>query len=223
MLWYADDVFTIHTRWLYRYAAELKRRSIRMPFECITRADRLSPQVVETLAQMGCFRLWIGSESGSQRVLDAMRREVTVAEVQAATHLARRHGIEVGMFIMLSIQGEEPRDLFDTVEHLKKAAPDIFLTTVSYPIKGTPYYQQVADRVVAQGTWEQWSDHGLSIRGRRSRRYYSLATRWMVGSVALHRQIHGSTAFDPLLATKSAVNVAVGRLGMLLTQHQSQE
>ena len=171
MLWYADDVFTIHTRWFYRYAEELKRRGIRIPFECITRADRMNPQVVETLAQMGCFRVWIGSESGSQRVLDAMRREVTVAEVQAATHLAQRHGIEVGMFIMLGFEGEELRDLTETVAHLKKAAPDIFLTTISYPIKGTPYYRQVADRVVAQGSWEQWSDRSLSVRGRRSRTF----------------------------------------------------
>src|SRR5262249_38058624 len=72
MLWYADDVFTIHPGWTLNYAAELRRRGIRMPFECITRADRLTPQTADALAEMGCFRVWIGSESGSQRILDAM-------------------------------------------------------------------------------------------------------------------------------------------------------
>ncbi|MBI1801114.1 MAG: radical SAM protein, partial [Chloroflexi bacterium] len=219
MLWYADDVFTIHTRWFYRYADELKRRGIKIPFECITRGDRMNPQVIETLAQMGCFRVWIGSESGSQRVLDAMRREVTVEEVRTATHLAKQHGIEVGMFIMLGFEGEEPQDLEATVDHLKKADPDIFLTTVSYPIKGTPYYQQVAGRVLASGGWEQWSDRSLSVRGRKSRTFYSHATRWMVGAVALHRQLNGQ-GFNPLKTAKAAGNVALGRLGMMMTQKQ---
>ncbi len=78
MAWMADDVFTIHHGWLFQYAAELKRRGLKLPFECISRADRLNLEVVKTLAEIGCFRVWIGSESGSQRILDAMERGVTV-------------------------------------------------------------------------------------------------------------------------------------------------
>ena len=74
-LWYADDVLTIHPRWFLQYAAELTRRGLRVPFECISRADRLDEEVVDALAEMGCARLWIGAESGSQRVLDAMKRK----------------------------------------------------------------------------------------------------------------------------------------------------
>ena len=78
MLWLADDVFTIHHGWLEEFAAEMGRRGIRIPFECISRADRIIPRVADLLAALGCFRIWIGSESGSQRVLDAMQRGVTV-------------------------------------------------------------------------------------------------------------------------------------------------
>ena len=92
MAWMADDVFTIHHGWLFQYAGELKRRGVKVPFECISRADRLNPQVVETLAEMGCFRVWIGSESGSQRILDAMERGVTVEEVRSAVALCESHG-----------------------------------------------------------------------------------------------------------------------------------
>ena len=55
------------------------------------------------------------------------------------------------MFIMLGYDGERMEDLRATVDHLKHTAPDVFLTTVSYPIKGTPYYDQVADRLGAAG------------------------------------------------------------------------
>src|SRR5262249_13046749 len=73
MLWMADDVFTIHPGWIMKYADEMRRRDLKIPFECITRADRLNLQMAETLASLGCFRVWIGSESGSQKILDAMQ------------------------------------------------------------------------------------------------------------------------------------------------------
>ena len=77
-----------------------------MPYECISRADRLTEELVETLTRMGCFRIWIGSESGSQRILDAMGRGVRAEQVRAVTRVCQRHGIEVGMFLMVGYEGE---------------------------------------------------------------------------------------------------------------------
>ncbi len=216
-LWYADDVFTIKPSWFFAYAAELERRGLYLPFECISRADRLNERVVETLARMGCYRVWIGSESGSQRILDAMRRDVMVEAVQAMTHLCRRHGIEVGMFIMLGYDGEEQSDLATTVEHLKRADPDVFLTTVTYPIKGTGYYKKVEDKILARADWEARTDRDLTVAGRHSRRYYESAIRWMVGEVMLHKQwTNGRT--DVMQLLKAAANVVRGRVGMALTR-----
>ena len=107
MLWIADDVFTIHPGWIAEYAAEMKRRGIRIPFECITRADRLNERIAETLAELGCLRVWIGSESGSQRILDAMQRGVTVEQVRRAVALCKQTGIQTGMFLMWGYEGEE--------------------------------------------------------------------------------------------------------------------
>src|SRR6185436_20112414 len=126
MLWYVDDVFTINHGWLRRYAAEMARRGLHIPFECISRADRINEDMADALARLGCLRLWIGSESGSQRVLDAMDRRVSVEQVQRATRMLQLRGIQVGMFIMLGYVGEERGDLEATVEHLKRAAPDVF-------------------------------------------------------------------------------------------------
>ena len=80
-LWYADDVFAIHRSGRSTYAAELQRRQLRLPFECISRAERIDDAVADALASSGCWRVWIGSESGSQRMLDAMQRRVTVERV----------------------------------------------------------------------------------------------------------------------------------------------
>jgi anaerobic magnesium-protoporphyrin IX monomethyl ester cyclase len=187
MLWMADDVFTIHHGWLDSYAAELQRRGIHVPFECITRADRLNARVAEQLAGMGCFRVWIGSESGSQRVLDRMERGVTVRQVQEAVELCRANGIATGMFLMWGYEGEQEEDIALTVEHVKSCRPDVYLTTVSYPIKGTPYYEETAERLVGIEGWQQASDRDLRIRGRHSRRYYEFADQWLKSEMAMSK------------------------------------
>ena len=213
-LWYADDVFAIHRSWTVTYARELEQRRIRLPFECISRAERIDDEVAAALASLGCFRVWIGSESGSQRILDAMKRKVTVDQVREAAARLRRHGIEVGMFIMLGFDGEEQADLQATVDHLKRTAPDIFLTTVSYPIKGTPYYDRVADRLVPPAAWQDGTDRDLVIRGRPVRTYYDFARRWMTAEVAKDQHWRRGRYAR---AARSASSALVGRLGMAVT------
>lgn len=219
VIWYADDVFAINRRWFFQYAEALKQRGVRIPFECISRADRLNEEVVITLADMGCFRLWNGSESGSQRVLDAMDRKVNVKDVQEKTHLLQKYGIETGMFIMLGYEGETMRDLEETVEHLKISNPDLFLTTVAYPIKGTPYYHEVESRILTDKAWADRSDRDLTVAGRYSRRFYRFATRWMVNEVALNRA-HRNGGVPLKRQLKLLANAKIGRIGMALTQGQ---
>ncbi len=216
-LWYADDVFTIHRTWLMNYAAELKRRGIRIPFETISREDRLDEEIVRTLSEMGCFRLWVGAESGSQRILDAMQRRTDAARVPEVVGMLRRHGIETGMFIMLGYDTEEVPDLEDTVAMLKAADPDVFLTTVAYPITGTPYAETVSDRIIPLASWAEGSDRDRTVSGRHSGRFYRFATRWMVGEVSFHHERRRPSGRDPRRMAASFVNARIGRLGMRLT------
>ena len=221
-VWYADDVFTIHHGWLYQYAQELERRGIRIPFETISRADRMrgsehrghdADDVVSTLARMGCWRIWIGSESGSQRVLDAMERGVTVEEVQWATRAARAQGIQVGMFLMWGYEGETMEDIAATVEHVKRANPDTFLTTVAYPIKGTPYFDEVAQRLEGGGPWAASTDRQYRVSGRLPAAYYQHADRWLQGEVAAWRRRDDDPAgADELLAEAHASRAAMERI-----------
>jgi anaerobic magnesium-protoporphyrin IX monomethyl ester cyclase len=187
MVWIADDVFTIHHGWLRAYAAEMSRRRLRVPFECISRADRLSPEAADLLAELGCFRLWIGSESGSQRILDAMERGVTVEQVRTAVGLCKERGIQTGMFLMWGYEGEELEDIEATIEHVKRTGPDIFFTTVSYPIKGTVYHERMASSLVQLKPWHLSSDRELVVQGRRSARFYEFADRLLREEVKLSR------------------------------------
>jgi radical SAM superfamily enzyme YgiQ (UPF0313 family) len=188
MVWIADDVFTIHHGWLRQYAAEMRRRGLHIPFECISRADRLSDEVVDLLAALGCFRVWIGSESGSQRILDSMERGVTVEQVQSAVSACKTRGIQTGMFLMWGYEGEELQDIEQTIEHVKRSDPDIFFTTIAYPIKGTPYYKSVADSLVQLKPWNETSDREVVVQGRLPARFYEFADRLLRDEVELARR-----------------------------------
>ncbi len=206
MLWIADDVFTIHPGWIEAYAAEMERRELRIPFECITRADRLSPRMAELLARLGCFRVWIGSESGSQRILDAMQRGVSAEQVQNAVALAKGQGIETGMFLMWGYDGEEIADVEATISHVKTCQPDVFFTTVSYPIKGTPYFEKVASRLVSIRPWHESTDRDFQVRGRHSRRFYQHADELLRQEMADHPDAQKILAArQAMLATGSEV------------------
>lgn len=105
------------------------------------------------------------------------------------------------------------------MQHLKASSPDIFLTTVAYPIKGTPYYAEVEADILTSGAWEDTADRDLTIAGRHSRRFYSFATRWMVSEVALNRaQRSGGVPLKR--RAKLWLNARIGWAGMMLTQHE---
>ncbi|MEW5974614.1 MAG: radical SAM protein [Acidobacteriota bacterium] len=219
MLWIADDVFTIHPGWLEQYAREIRLRDLALPFECITRADRLTPRLVDLLTDLKCFRVWIGSESGSQRILDRMHRGVKVEQVRKAVGLCKAAGIETGMFVMWGYEGEEPSDIEATVEHVRTSDPDVFLTTVAYPIKGTEYFDDVSASVVRPTSWQQSSDRDHRIRGRHSRKYYQFADQLLKSTVALSRaqsQSLGATPAGTLADLQQTI--AQARAGMSATR-----
>jgi radical SAM superfamily enzyme YgiQ (UPF0313 family) len=187
-IWYADDVFTISHPWLYEYSAQLKNRGLKVPFETISRADRLmKPEVLDTLVEMGCDRIWIGSESGSQKILDAMQRDVTVEQIQWASHELKKRGIKVGMFLMWGYGNETLEDIEKTVEHVKISDPDVFFTTIAYPIKNTPFYNEFSDSITMSGDWASGTDRDYKISNQRGPEYYKAADILLFNSVEASR------------------------------------
>jgi anaerobic magnesium-protoporphyrin IX monomethyl ester cyclase len=213
MVWVSDDVFTINHKWIRDYTAEMRRRGLHIPFECISRADRLNAEMLDLLAELGCFRVWIGSESGSQRILDAMDRGVKVEQVQQAVALTRERGIQSGMFLMWGYEGEELDDIEATIKHVSVSQPDIFFTTVSYPIKGTPYYNKVSDRLVQLKSWGVSSDREIKIKGRHSRSFYSYADKLLRDEVQLAR-LNGTPAADSDTAATLRDQIQAARAGL---------
>lgn len=187
-LWFVDDVFTVSHKWIAAFSAEMERRKISIPFECITRAERMSETVLQQLKIAGCFRIWIGAESGSQRIIDLMKRQVNINKVSEMMKLTKKYEIETGTFIMVGYPTETKEDIELTINYLKDANPDIFTITVAYPIKGTGLYNQIEPFITKQPDWATSTDRQIDFQRTYPRRYYDFAVRRIVNEVNFHKQ-----------------------------------
>jgi anaerobic magnesium-protoporphyrin IX monomethyl ester cyclase len=177
--WFVDDVFTLNKQWLFDFAKELNDRDKQIRYECITRADQLTCKEINLLKQTGCFRVWIGAESGSQKVLDLMNRKAKIKEVQDTLFAVKKAGMQVGTFIMLGYPGENKKDISATVKHLKITKPDFFTITLTYPIKGTELYNEAELNKESLKNWENSTDRQYDFSRTYKKQFYKYAVQYV--------------------------------------------
>jgi anaerobic magnesium-protoporphyrin IX monomethyl ester cyclase len=178
---FVDDIFGLKPGWIGDFAHRLHARGLRLRFRCLSRADLLlRPGEIEALARAGCTMVWIGAESGSQRILDAMEKGIRVDQIREATARLHRAGIAVGFFLQFGYPGETPADIEQTLALVRECRPDDLGISVSYPLPGTPFYARVRATLAAKQNWEDSGDLAMLYRGPCSTRFYR----------RLHRAVH---------------------------------
>jgi radical SAM superfamily enzyme YgiQ (UPF0313 family) len=212
-LWFVDDVFTISHDWMEKFCSELKQRGAHIKYECITRSDRMNEDVISMLKESGCYRVWIGAESGSQQVIDFMDRRVNVDQVREMIHLSKKYGLETGTFIMLGYPGETEKDIEETINHLKRSNPDYFTITLAYPIKGTEFYQEVETDLNNSFSWELNNDRERVFKRIYSQKYYRHALRRVVNEVNYKKKMD-SDNYLSLSAVKMKLVSVLSKAGM---------
>ena len=183
-IWFVDDVFTLNTQWLTEFVNELKFRQIHIRYECITRSDQLKDQDIQLLKESGCYRVWVGAESGSQKILDFMNRKVKVEEVHKCIVSVKNAGMQAGTFIMLGYPGEDEKDILATVNYLKRSDPDLFTITLAYPIKGTELFNRVVLLNPSEDNWGNRTDRQTDFERTYPRKYYEYAIGFVQRDVA---------------------------------------
>lgn len=187
-LWFVDDVFTVNHRWLKELHEEFKLHQLKTPFEIITRAERLNDDVLGMLAEMGCKKIWIGAESGSQKIIDEMDRRVDINTVKQMIIRTKEFGIETGTFIMVGYPKETVEDIHTTVQYLKDANPDSFTITVAYPIKGTALYNQIENQIIQKPNWVKSTDRDIDFKRTYTRKFYNYAVNYVVNDVNAYQE-----------------------------------
>jgi anaerobic magnesium-protoporphyrin IX monomethyl ester cyclase len=157
-LWIVDDVFGLKPGWVEEFAALVEEAGARTPFRCLMRADQVTAGVAAALKSAGCRMLWMGAESGSQKVLDAMEKGLGVDDIRNATRLLKSAGIGVGFFLQFGYPGETWTDIEATLQLAREMEPTDIGVSVSYPLPGTRFYERVAQQLGAKQNWVDSND-----------------------------------------------------------------
>ncbi len=171
-VWFADDIFGLSPRWIERFATEVAERGARIPFTMQSRVDLMTPSAVEALARAGAEEVWMGVESGSQRVLNSMNKGIAVEEVRAATRALKAHGIKASWFLQLGYPGEDWEDLLATRDLVRSERPDDIGVSVAYPLPGTLFYERVKDQLGQMRNWEDSDDLAMMFEGTYAGPFY---------------------------------------------------
>jgi radical SAM superfamily enzyme YgiQ (UPF0313 family) len=186
-IWFVDDVFTVSHKWLIAFKEEVVAQDALIPFECITRAERLNDEILQLLKEIGCFRIWIGAESGSQKIIDLMDRRVEVNHVKQMIQKTNAIGIETGTFVMVGYPGEDQHDIKQTIDYLIAANPTHYTITIAYPIKGTSLYNEIESKITTTLDWETTTDREIEFVRTYPKNYYTYAVKWVVNEVEYAR------------------------------------
>ena len=157
-IWFADDIFGFKADWVREFGATLAAAGGGVPFTIQLRADLVSTRMAIALREAGCKEVWIGAESGSQKILDAMNKGTDVAQILAARELLRAEGIRVGFFLQLGYLGEDLDDILATRQLVDEARPDDVGVSVSYPLPGTKFYELVKEQLGDKRHWNESND-----------------------------------------------------------------
>lgn len=207
-LWFCDDIFGLTPGWVKRFADLVIERNASIPYKCLSRADLLlKDDTIRHLARSGCKSVWIGAESGSQKILDAMEKGTTVGQIRSASRLLRESGIEVGFFLQYGYPGEDRRDIDLTLSLVKECRPDDIGISVSYPLPGTPFYENVRKQLGEKQNWVNSEDLDMMYEGTFVADFYRVLHRvthrrfrlWQAG--ALLRRVMS----DPRSLTRGGI------------------
>ena len=171
-LWFGDDIFALDHRWARQFASEMERRSCTLPFKAQSRADLMSAETVEALKRAGCVEVWMGVESGSQKVLDAMDKGLLVEEVVAATERLRASGIRACYFLQFGYPGEGWKEIQRTVSLVRVTRPDDIGVSVSYPLPNTRFYAKVQAELGRKRNWTDTDDLCVMFKAAYTDEFY---------------------------------------------------
>lgn len=179
--WMCDDIFGLKPNWVQEFNSLLKKEDLSIRYYIQSRADLLlKSDTIAALAESGLEEVWIGAESGSQTILDAMDKGITVAQIYESTRLLKAKQIKIAFFIQFGYLGETKADIDKTIAMITELVPDNIGVSVSYPLPGTKFYDKVKEDLNVKANWTDSDDLAMMFKGTFNAKFYK----------KLHRYVH---------------------------------
>jgi len=173
-IWFADDIFGLKPNWVEKFSDVVYELNAVIPFKCLKRADLVTEKTARALKEAGCKTVWIGAESGSQKILDAMDKGDKVEDIYQAVELLHKNEIEVGFFLQFGYPGETWDDVQLTLKMVRECEPDDIGISVSYPLPGTRFYERVKMELGEKQNWVDSDDLAMLYRGPFPQEFYRI-------------------------------------------------
>lgn len=194
-IWFADDIFGLKPGWVESFGELVEQAGAAIPFKMQGRVDLLHEDAVIGLKKAGCKTVWVGAESGSQKILDAMDKGTTVGQIYDTAARLKRYGIEVCFFLQFGYPGETEEDIDKTLKMVRDCEPDDIGISVSYPLPGTRFFERVKDEMKQKQNWEHSNDLAMMFAGAYQPDFYR----------QLHKVVHYDFRFHKSLATLAGI------------------
>ena len=179
--WMCDDIFGLKPGWVQEFRDEVKKKELKFKYKIQSRVDLLLQEdTIMALAESGAETVWVGAESGSQKILDAMDKGTTVKQIYEAAKLLKKNGVRVAFFLQFGYLGEKKEDIEKTINMVLDLMPDEIGISVSYPLPGTKFYEIVKEQLDEKSNWTDSDELALMYKGTFSPSYYK----------KLHRYVH---------------------------------
>ncbi|HZO90939.1 MAG TPA: radical SAM protein [Chthonomonadaceae bacterium] len=222
-IWFADDIFGLRAKWVTEFAAEVDARRASIPFTIQSRADLMTESAVAGLARAGCVEVWMGAESGSQKVLDAMDKGIQVAEVAVARSRLKSAGIKANFFLQFGYPGETFEDILATVQMVRDTLPDKIGISVSYPLPGTRFYEMVRAQLGPKQNWVDSNDLAMMFQGAYRSPFYRHLHQLLHRDLELRQRLATGPPDAETLALLDRLNADWLELGRLEREQRSPE
>lgn len=177
--WMCDDIFGLKPNWVQEFDKELKKEGLEITYKIQSRADLLLKENnIDSLVSSGLKEVWIGAESGSQGILDAMDKGTTIKQIEDSTKLLQQKEVRVAFFIQYGYLGEEKEDIDKTIALIKRLKPDDIGISVSYPLPGTKFYDKVKDELEGKQNWTDSDELAMLFKGTFNQQFYKKLHRY---------------------------------------------
>ncbi|MBY0426584.1 MAG: B12-binding domain-containing radical SAM protein, partial [Cytophagales bacterium] len=172
-IWFADDIFGLKPGWIAQFADLVEKENLRFKFKIQSRADLLLDEmVVKDLARAGCDEIWIGAESGSQKILDAMDKGITIDQIYQSRYLLKKYHIRAAFFLQFGYPGESKSDIAKTIDMVTDLMPEEIGISVSYPLPGTKFYENVKSQLKEKTNWTDSDEMAMMFSHEYPDHYY---------------------------------------------------
>lgn len=187
-IWFGDDVFALNQHWVRQFAEEVAARDASLPFKIQSRANLMTSDTVRHLKSAGCAEVWMGVESGSQAVLNAMDKGLDLQSVIAARQRLKAAGIRACYFLQFGYPGETWTELQQTIELVRETRPDDIGVSFSYPLPGTSFYERVRAQLGAKRNWTDSDDLCIMFHAAYTTEFYRVVRDALHAEVDSWRQ-----------------------------------